>query len=118
VSWGFHPSNRQKQKLSNDENDWTNISIAIIRAFVAMRKTIAATGSLVQRMEGVEKKLLQTDEKFEKIFTALEQKDTLPTQGIFFNGQIFDAYKFALDIIRRAKHSIVLIDNYVDDNTL
>ena len=99
-------------------NTAVNISIAIIRAFVAMRKTIAATGSLVQRMEGVEKKLLQTDEKFERIFTALEQKDTLPKQGIFFNGQIFDAYKFVADLIRKANISIALIDNYVDDTTL
>jgi hypothetical protein len=95
-----------------------NMSISIIRAFVVMRKSIAVKSNLVQRIEGVEKKLLQTDEKFEKIFTALEQKDSLPTQGIFFNGQIFDAYKFVLDIIRKAKHGIVLIDNYVDDNTL
>jgi len=94
------------------------ISITIIRAFVALRRTIAAAGSLVQRMEGVEKKLLQADEKFERIFTALEQKDTLPKQGIFFNGQIFDAYKFFADLIRKANHSIVLIDNYVDDTTL
>jgi hypothetical protein len=95
-----------------------NVSLQIMNAFVAMRKTIAAAGNMIQRIEGVEKKLLQTDLKFEKIFTALEQKDILPTQGIFFNGQIFDSYKFVLDIIRRAKHSIVLIDNYVDDNTL
>ena len=95
-----------------------NVSLQIMKAFVAMRKTMAATGNMIQRIEGVEKKLMQTDEKFEKIFTALEQKDTLPTQGIFFNGQIFDAYKFVADIIRKAKHSIVLIDNYVDDNTL
>jgi hypothetical protein len=94
------------------------MSISIIRAFVVMRKSIAVKSNLVQRIEGVEKKLLQTDEKFEKIFTALEQKDSLPTQGIFFNGQIFDAYKFVADIIRKAKHCIVLIDNYVDDNTL
>lgn len=94
------------------------ISITIIRAFVALRRTIAAAGSLVQRMEGVEKKLLQADEKFERIFTALEQKDTLPKQGIFFNGQIFDAYKFVADLIRKANHSIVLIDNYIDDTTL
>ena len=95
-----------------------NVSLQIMKAFVAMRKSIAATGNMIQRIEGVEKKLLQTDLKFEKIFTALEQKDTLPTQGIFFNGQIFDAYKFVSDIIRKAKYSIVLIDNYVDDNTL
>ena len=95
-----------------------NVSLQIMKAFVAMRKTIAATGNMIQRIEGVEKKLLQSDEKFEKIFTALEQKDVLPTQGIFFNGQIFDAYKFVSNIVRKAKQSIVLIDNYVDENTI
>lgn len=94
------------------------ISITIIRAFVSMRKTIAVTGNLVKRIEGVEKKLLYTDEKFEKIFTALERKDNLPTHGIFYNGQIFDAYTFLADIVRKARHSIILIDNYVDDSTL
>ena len=94
------------------------ISITIIRDFVAMRKTIAVTGNLVKRIEVVEKKLLHTDEKFEKIFTALEKKDNLPTQGIFFNGQIFDTYTFLADIVRKARHSIILIDNYVDDSTL
>ncbi len=42
----------------------------------------------------------------------------IPTQGIFFNGQVFDAYELASKIIRSAKESIVLIDNYIDENTL
>lgn len=41
-----------------------------------------------------------------------------PQQGIFFEGQVFDAYRFASDLIRKATHSIVLIDNYVDDSVL
>jgi len=48
----------------------------------------------------------------------LENKETLPKQGIFFNGQIFDAYKFVSDLIRSAKTSIILIDNYIDDTVL
>jgi hypothetical protein len=94
------------------------VSIAIMDAFVQYRKLKMVTGNLLMRMADLESKQIQTESNFEKIFSALEQKDTLPTQGIFFNGQIFDAYKFVSDIIRRAKHSIVLIDNYVDDNTL
>jgi hypothetical protein len=42
----------------------------------------------------------------------------IPTQGVFFDGQIFDAYELASRIIRSAKESIVLIDNYIDENTL
>ena len=41
-----------------------------------------------------------------------------PVEGVFFNGQIFDAYKFASDLIKSARHSLVLIDNYVDETTL
>ena len=41
-----------------------------------------------------------------------------PVEGIFFNGQIFDAYKFATDLIRSARQSIVLIDNYIDESVL
>ena len=94
------------------------VSIAIMDAFVQYRKLKMVTGNLLTRMADLENKQIQTESNFNKIFTALEQKDALPTQGIFFNGQIFDAYKFVSDIIRKAKHSIVLIDNYVDDNTL
>jgi hypothetical protein len=54
------------------------ISISIIRAFVAMRKSIAATSNLIQRVEGIERKLLQTDQKVEQIFIALEKKEQLP----------------------------------------
>jgi chaperonin cofactor prefoldin len=42
----------------------------------------------------------------------------IPTQGIFFNGQVFDAYELASKIIRTARHTIVLIDNYMDETTL
>lgn len=41
-----------------------------------------------------------------------------PVEGIFYNGQIFDAYKFAVDLIRSARHSLILIDNYVDESVL
>lgn len=99
-------------------NTAIKVSIQIINAFVAMRKSISSIGSLAIRMGHVENKLQQADDQFDKIFSALEQKDSLPTQGIFFNGQIFDAYKFVADIIRKAKHNILLIDNYTDDNTL
>ncbi len=44
--------------------------------------------------------------------------NSIPTQGVFFNGQVFDAYKLASDIIRSAQKSIILIDNYIDETTL
>ena len=94
------------------------VSIIIMDAFINYRKLKKVAGNLIQRVEGVEKKLQQTDQKFEQIFSALEKKEQLPAQGIFFNGQIFDAYKLVADINRNAKHAIILIDNYIDDNTL
>ncbi len=98
------------------------ISIQIINTFVAMRKFIASNGSIFQRIDTLERKQLEhrleTDEKFNIIFNALEEKDHKPKQGIFFDGQVFDAYKFVSDIIRASKKSIIIIDNYVDDTVL
>jgi len=98
------------------------INIAIMRAFVAMRRLLAASGGLLQRMDTLEKRQItheiKTDDRFDKVFDALESKDLNPTQGIFFDGQIFDAYVFVNDLLRQAKKSIVLIDNYVDNSVL
>ena len=93
-------------------------SIRIMNAFVNMRKFYAANQLIVDRIGSLEFKQTLTDKRIDKIFTALEQADPIPKQGIFFNGQIFDAYKFASDIIKSAKKSIILIDNYIDENTL
>jgi hypothetical protein len=95
-----------------------DVSIQIINAFVEMRKLVANHSGLLQRIEGVEKKQLEADEKFVQIFNALESKDIIPNQGVFFEGQVFDAYELASKIIRSAKQNIVLIDNYMDDTTL
>ena len=61
---------------------------------------------------------IKTDEKFEKIFKALEDKSIKPKHGIFFDGQVFDAYVFVADLIKSADKSILLIDNYVDESVL
>lgn len=66
----------------------------------------------------VKNKQLQADEKFEKLFDALEDKSIKLKQGIFYDGQIFDAYAFVSELVRKAKKSIILIDNYCDDTTL
>lgn len=94
------------------------VSIRVMQAFVDMRKVIAHHQGILQRLEGVEKKQLETDHKFERIFNALENRETIPTQGVFFDGQVFDAYELASKIIRSAKQSIVLIDNYMDESVL
>ena len=57
-------------------------------------------------------------DNFNKIFNALESKDVTPVQGIFYDGEIFDAYAFVSDLIKNAKHNIGLIDNYIDETVL
>jgi len=98
------------------------VSIQIMEAFVAMRKFIASNAQIFQRLDTVEKKQIEhkieTDQKFNKVFEAIESKDIKPEKGIFFNGQIFDAYKFISDLIRTAKKSLILVDNYIDDTVL
>jgi hypothetical protein len=94
------------------------VSIQIISAFVEMRKFIANHYGLLQRMDGIERKQIETDQKFEQVFKALESNNAIPNQGVFFDGQVFDAYELASKIIRSAKNSIVLIDNYIDESTL
>lgn len=96
----------------------TEISIKIMRAFVSMRKFISSNADMFLRFERVEQRLSLHDDKFEKIFEAIESKEIKPKQHIFYNGQIFDAYFLLSDIIKSAKSSIKLIDNYVDDRFL
>lgn len=70
--------------------------------------------SVNHRLERLEQRVAKTEEKIDFfVRTALP-----PQQGIFFDGQVFDAYRFVADLIKKAKQSIVLIDNYVDDSVL
>ena len=94
------------------------VSVQIIDAFVGMRKFISQNAGIFQRLDKVELKQLKADEKFERLFDALQSKDLEPKQGIFFDGQIFDAYKFVSGLIRKANKSILLIDNFIDETVL
>ncbi len=95
-----------------------DVNITIMRAFVAMRRFIISNAQVFQRMDTLEIKQIETDNKVNQILTALENKEIQPKQGIFFNGQIFDAYGFVSNLIRSARKSIILIDNYIDDTVL
>ncbi len=94
------------------------ISVKIINAFVAMRRFLASNAQVFQRLDTLELKQLETDEKMEKVLNAIESREIQPKQGIFFDGQIFDAYDFVSKLFRSAKKSIVIIDNYLDDSVL
>lgn len=93
-------------------------SIIILQAFVAMRKFMLQNASVFQRLDQLELKQLLTDEKLEQVFKALDAGQPKPEKGIFFDGQIFDAYAFVARLIKEAKTDIVLIDNYVDESVL
>ena len=94
------------------------ISVKIIRSFVNMRKLISNNALIFQRLETLEQKQFTNDEKFNKIFEAIEAKSLKPTQGIFYDGEVYDAYLFVSNLIKSAKKSIVLIDNYLDESVL
>jgi len=98
-------------------------NIQIMRAFTAMRRFIAANAQVFQRLEVIEHTQLslaahqeEADKKFEEIFRRLDDGSVTQKQGIFYDGQIFDAYVFITERVREAKKRIVLIDNYIDES--
>jgi hypothetical protein len=94
------------------------VSIKIINAFVEMRKIIFDNNLIHFRIDKIERKQLESEQKFDLVFKALEGKNEITDQGIYFEGQIFDSYSITSKIIRSAKKSIILVDNYIDETTL
>ena len=101
------------------------VNIRIMRAFTAMRQFIASNAQIFQRLDVMEQNQLaivahqtETDHKLEEVFRRLDSGNVQPHQGIFYDGQIFDAYTFINDRIREATKRIILIDNYIDDSVL
>ena len=93
-------------------------SIYIIDAFVKMRKFISNNALIFQRLDSLEQKQFKTDEKVDAVLNAIEDKSIKPKQGIFYDGEVYDAYLFVSDLVKSAKVSIILIDNYCDDSVL
>ena len=94
------------------------VSIAIMRAFVAMRHFMLSNAQVFQRLDRLELRQIDTEHKIEEVFAKLEEKSIDPKPQVFFDGQIFDAYEFICDLIKSAKKRIILIDNYIDDTVL
>lgn len=90
----------------------TKVSIAIMDAFVEMRKY---TSNYEKRISNIETKLIDCDNKFEIIFNKLESK---MDNHLFYEGQIYDAYSLLIDIFNSSKENIIIIDNYIDKNLL
>jgi len=93
------------------------VSVNIMKAFIEMRKFISLNGQVFERLTNIEYKLLEHDKKFDEVFNQLQQEENVK-QKIFFEGQIYDAYSLIVDIIRKAKQKILIIDNYIDDSIL
>jgi hypothetical protein len=88
-----------------------------IWATTVLREYLLKGYAINQRVNRIENNLENLSNEVNKISLQLKTNE-LPTQGIFFEGQLFDAYVFANDLIKSANKSIILIDNYVDESTL
>ena len=101
------------------------VNIRIMRAFTSMRHFMANNASVFSRLETIEYHQLEmlqhqqvTDKRIDEVFRRLDEGSAKPKQGVFYNGQIYDAYTFVGDLIKSAKKRIILIDNYVDETVL
>ena len=93
------------------------VSIRIINSFVEMRKFLLSNQQLFSRLDRVELKQLETDKKLEEVFNYIAS-NTEVKQKIFFDGQIYDAFSFIANLVGKAQSKLIVIDNYVDVNTL
>lgn len=97
----------------------TEISIAIMRAFVAMRRFLTANAGLFQRVGALEQKQIETDKKLDVVLDKIEAiSPSVSTEELFATGCVWDAYTFVCDLIRSAEKSLVRIDNFVDERVL
>ena len=101
------------------------VNIQIMRAFVSMRHFMVNNASVFSRLETIEyhqlemqQHLQESDKRIDEVFRRLDEGNAKPKQGVFYNGQVYDAYTFVSDLIKSAKKRIVLIDNYVDETVL
>ena len=101
------------------------VNIQIMRAFVSMRHFMVNNASVFSRLETIEYHQLEmqqhqqeTDKRIDEVFRRLDEGNAKPKQGVFYNGQVYDAYTFVSDLIKSAKKRIILIDNYVDETVL
>jgi ORF6N domain len=93
------------------------VSIKIMNSFVEMRKFLLSNREMFARLDRVELKQLETDKKLEEVFDYIATTKEVK-QKIFFNGQIYDAFSLMVEIVEKAEKELILIDNYVDVNTL
>ena len=101
------------------------VNIRIMRAFTSMRHFLQNNAEVFQRLSTLEyhqiemhQHFQESDKRIVEVFRRLDEGNAKPKQGVFYNGQIYDAYNFVSDLINSAKKRIILIDNYVDETVL
>lgn len=99
---------RVKSQKGVEFRKWANVII---------KNHIIKANALNVRVDKVEEEVFYLKKKTEELDTIVKGQ-LPPHEGVFYDGQIFDAYVFASDLIRRAKHEIILIDNYIDESVL
>ena len=92
-------------------------NIRIMRAFSAMRRFLLANAQMFQRIEAVEKRQIATDAKVDSILQRIDATET-PIQGVFYDGQLWDARALVLKLVAEAKRSLILIDNWATTEVL
>lgn len=99
---------RVKSKMGTKFRQW---------ALQIIKNSLLKRNAVNQRLDRLEVKVYKLEERTNNIESEIKGQ-LPPSEGIFFNGQIFDAYNLISDLIRKAKKEIILIDNYIDDTVL
>ena len=94
------------------------INVKIIDVFVRLRHFVTENADVFRRLDRLEIKQLESDMKINQVMSLMEKQAVIPNQGIFYDGQIFDAYLFVYKLIKGATKEIMLIDNYIDETVL
>ena len=90
------------------------VNIRIMRAFIALRRFLQNNSKIFAEIDYLKRHAIESDKKIDELFDKMDRYKIEDKQGIFFQGQIFDAYAKFESFIAEAEKEIVLIDNYVD----
>lgn len=94
------------------------VSIKIMEAFIAMRRFLQNNAQIFSEIDQIKRHQIESDKRIEELFEKMDKYGVEEKQGIFFQGQIYDAYSFFQKIIQKAQKEIILIDGYVDITVL
>jgi len=101
------------------------VRLKVMRGFVEMQHFIISNAQVFERLDWMQRHMqetdvhvAQTDEKVNQVLAIIEHNSLPAKEGIFFDGQMWDAYEFVSGLIRKAQKRIIVIDNYVDDSVL